>query len=529
MTAQSNQAIEKSIEEESYDELPYESYAYSQTHPDRLHMVATLFQMAPTPINKCRILELGCAMGGNIAPLSLKYPDSYVLGVDISGEQIQEANNLKEYLGVKNLEFQQADISKLDKGIGKFDYIICHGVFSWVPDAVRDSIFKVCREHLTDNGLAVISYNTLPGWGAVNTLRDMMLFHSKNFESPSDQIREAKALLGFLKENGTTQVAYKDIIERELEILKHTNDSYIFHEHLETENHQFYVSDFAEMAKKHKLTYVGDSDVTTMYVGNFNKNVQETLSAIPDLIRQEQYMDFLNNRRFRQSIITKEENEKNINRAIKADAVLDLYLFANYKAENNGEISADGKAVFAHTNQKHKITTNDRISSELLLALMQETAPIKFSDLAQKINKTKNISIDDLKTAIIKNGLLLALQDYIALSSDSLSFKTKISDKPQAYPVALYQAQNTNCLKLTNKRMQAINTDRVTKTVVAMLDGTHTIDDIAQKLLSMAENKEISIQIDGKDIADKEKVFELVKSQVQNIVQQFANNAFLEA
>src|SRR5262245_39871756 len=89
--------------EESYDELPYESYVYPQTHPDRLYTIAKLFQLNPPDIKKARILEIGCASGGNIIPIAMLYPKTEVVGFDLSGEQITLGEANKKAMGVKNV------------------------------------------------------------------------------------------------------------------------------------------------------------------------------------------------------------------------------------------------------------------------------------------------------------------------------------------------------------------------------------------------------------------------------------------
>ena len=65
----------------SYDEIPYESYPFAQSHPDRLATLATLFGMKPQPIDDCRVLELGCASGGNLIPMAACLPGSKFVGI----------------------------------------------------------------------------------------------------------------------------------------------------------------------------------------------------------------------------------------------------------------------------------------------------------------------------------------------------------------------------------------------------------------------------------------------------------------
>src|SRR5579871_1453764 len=82
----------------SYDELPYPSYPYPNTHPDHLGAVATLLGLQPALADRCRVLELGCASGGNLIPLALAWPESTYIGIDLSAQQIAEGQGLIDAL-----------------------------------------------------------------------------------------------------------------------------------------------------------------------------------------------------------------------------------------------------------------------------------------------------------------------------------------------------------------------------------------------------------------------------------------------
>ncbi len=78
----------------SYDLIPYPSYAYSQTHPDHLATLAVLSGMSPARVDRCRVLELGCGKGGNIIPIAYGLPESEFIGVDLSGDSIAEGKGV---------------------------------------------------------------------------------------------------------------------------------------------------------------------------------------------------------------------------------------------------------------------------------------------------------------------------------------------------------------------------------------------------------------------------------------------------
>src|SRR5262245_47574369 len=147
-----------------YDEVPYEGHAFPLTHPDRLATIATLFGMRPPPPHKARVLELGCGTGDNLIPMAVSMPHASFVGCDLSAVHVARARATADRLGLDNVVIEQRDILELDRGGGEFDYLICHGVFSWVPPRVQDRILALAHELLSPQGVALVSYNTYPGW-----------------------------------------------------------------------------------------------------------------------------------------------------------------------------------------------------------------------------------------------------------------------------------------------------------------------------------------------------------------------------
>jgi cyclopropane fatty-acyl-phospholipid synthase-like methyltransferase len=144
---------------EAYNAAPYASFPHGPTHPALLHSVARLFGLkAPGP-SHARILEVGCASGANILAIAAHYPHSVCVGIDYARNQIEEAKIHARALGLSNLRLETAAIEDIDATWGKFDYIIAHGILSWVPPDVQESLFRLCRSCLSENGVAYISYN----------------------------------------------------------------------------------------------------------------------------------------------------------------------------------------------------------------------------------------------------------------------------------------------------------------------------------------------------------------------------------
>src|SRR5690348_7940834 len=123
-----------------YDRYRYTSNAFAQSHPARLATVAAAFGIASAPATGCRVLELGCGDGSNLIPLAFYLPDSTCVGVDLARTPIAAGCARIARLELRNIELRQGNLIDACDDLGTFDYVIAHGLYSWVPDAVRPHI-----------------------------------------------------------------------------------------------------------------------------------------------------------------------------------------------------------------------------------------------------------------------------------------------------------------------------------------------------------------------------------------------------
>ena len=136
---------------------------------------------------------------------------------------------------MKNLRLICADLLQVDFAeFGKFDYIIAHGFFSWIPPIVREKFLEICRENLAPNGVAFVSYNAFPGCHIRLMMREMMLYHTEKIESPFEKVKQSLALLDFLKEKAFEKEIYAKILENEFEKTVERRGEIIIHDDLGT-------------------------------------------------------------------------------------------------------------------------------------------------------------------------------------------------------------------------------------------------------------------------------------------------------
>ena len=106
--------------------------------------MATLFGMSPPPLKGCRVLELGCANGANLLPMAISLPDATLRGIDLAPAQVDAGRGVIRSLNLTNVSLEAMSITDIDDDFGLYDYIICHGVYSWVPADVQEAILRVC-------------------------------------------------------------------------------------------------------------------------------------------------------------------------------------------------------------------------------------------------------------------------------------------------------------------------------------------------------------------------------------------------
>jgi SAM-dependent methyltransferase len=235
-----------------YDELPYDCLPLAQTHPSRLAALAQLFGLTAPAVETCRVLELGCGNGNNLIAMAAALPGARFTGIDLSAGQIATGQTLIGAAGLTNVELRHGDIAEVDHRDGTFDYIIAHGVYSWVPPEVRERVMAIARANLAPNGVAYVSYNTLPGWATNGTLRDMMMFQANSVDDSAGKLRAGREMLDFLAQS-IPESPYGALAREEISFLKQQPDEYIAHDHMGEVNHPVYFHQFAAHAAQHRL------------------------------------------------------------------------------------------------------------------------------------------------------------------------------------------------------------------------------------------------------------------------------------
>ena len=307
------------VQQTIYSELGYKSMPFPYTTPATLEAYAALVGVsAPNP-KTARVLELGATYGGNIISQALFNPDATFVGIELSQEQVEKGNEVIANAGLTNVSLIQSDIASIGSEIGTFDYIIAHGVYSWVDDGVKDALLRLIDEHLVEDGIAYVSYNTYPGWHTMEEVRQLMMFSNRDKAqfNHKEKVLHGKTIGSIV---GSQILKYDNLKERNSKFLSalrsvmQKDEYYVGHDHLEPNNDPVYFYQFNDHLGAHNLAYLCDADLTLSMVRSFDADIADTLDKLApnDHVAQEQYLDFMLDTTFRKSIICKAKHAESV-------------------------------------------------------------------------------------------------------------------------------------------------------------------------------------------------------------------------
>ena len=512
-------------EPSSYDVVPYGQLAFAQTHPDRLATVARIFGLTPPPVATCRVLELGCASGANLVPMAFNLPDAKFLGVDLSRVQVQSALATIEALGIRNIQIRHASILDVEPEWGEFDYIICHGVFSWVEPRVQDKILRVAAQNLAPNGVAYVSYNVYPGWHMREMVRHMMRYHAGHFDEPQEQIDQARALLDFLTSSADPSGPYGQLLGQEVERLKRQSDSYLYHEHLEQTNAPLYFHQFIERAERAGLQYLSEADISDMLTALMPSSTATTLERIsPDILHLEQYMDFVRNRLFRQTLLCHAALRPK--RALTPTLLHGFLASSPARVESPADLTAGINVVFTHGRQRAESALP---ATKAALTILMERWP-QAIDLDELVSIAleraapflSDGTVDEARRAMMTDLLQSALYGMIRLHTEHPSCTSQASETPRAHPLAAYLA--TKSAVVINAHHEMLKLEPLGVEVVKLADGRRSRSDLLDALVATGT---ITINTDNGSTMTEEEQRTLLQRETERTIAALRRNALL--
>jgi methyltransferase-like protein len=412
-------------------------------------------------VDRCRVLELGCGDGGNLVPMALGLPNATFVGVDAAPGVIARGAELIEALGLRNATLHAQAIEDFEPPAESFDYVIAHGVYSWVGPAVRDRLLAICRHALADQGIAYVSYNALPGGRVRQALRDMLRFHTAEVAEPSERVAQGRALLRFLLEGWPAEHDLAAVMRRQAEGVLDRGDASLLHDDLAEVNEPVYFYELVAHAERHRLQYLAEADFFEMQTGVLSDPVAETLRGVEDPIRREQYLDFLKGRMFRQTLLCRAEHE--LDRTPRPEIVERLAV--STPARPRGAPDAEGAVTFEGPTGSTLATDHPLVRAALERVADAWPAAVWVREL------TPAASSPEDRAALCDALLRSYAANLVQLHAHPPALTTTPGEAPEASPLARHQARAGHMV--TNLRHVSVRIeDDLGRELVTLLDGT---------------------------------------------------------
>jgi SAM-dependent methyltransferase len=472
----------------SYDAMSYSSKFFPQTHPDNLAMLATLFGMTPASVENCRVLELGCGTGSNLISQAYNLPGANFVGVDLAANHIAAAREAAEELNVKNIEFRQMDITEMTRAeFGEFDFVIAHGLFSWVPDSVRARILPLCREMLAENGIGYVSYNAYPGAHQFRLIGDMMGFYTRHILEPTEKVTKSVAFLAFLAEHGFGEPEYRTTLKEKLKQVSMRDAAGVFHDHLSENNKAFYFHEFAALLAENDLRFFSEAELPASGTHMLPPAARQFLESITDRIEREQYRDFMRGRSFRQTVFCRREIATNDEP--QAQELDKLFVSAHIRPLSaEPDLTSETAEKFVDRTGTSIEINRPSVKSALFHLGLKEGYAVPFPELLRESKRTleeRGCAAPDWEAEMAgARQVLLQIcrnTSLIRLSTAEPLPRVVLSDKPKVSDLARWQLRRSDSV-LSPMNLSVEVRDDFARRLLELLDGTRDREDLIAEM-----------------------------------------------
>ncbi len=434
---------------DAYEAIPYVGRPNHFSEPGRLQAIAALHGLPVPPRASLSVLEIGCGDGSNLLPLAAAHPGGRFVGVDLSTRLVASAREMAGALALSNVTMLEADLRALPADLGRFDVVIAHGFYSWVPPDVRDAMFGAMLRHLAPHGIAYASYNLLPGAWIRRIGWDAMRFHLRAEADPARRVSRSRELIDVLVEAWAAQEGPPAMLAEAFAQEHARTDGGFAHDNLSLVNDPVYLSAFVQHAARHGLAVVADADPATLSFGGASASYRERLEAKPPLLR-DQMLDFVHARALRQSLM--------VPIGAAAGARLDVARAA----------ALHFSATMALMQQRGSGANPLGAAAELLAERFPATVP--FDDLARALKPRDRV---DAAARVFDLCIAGAADLHIA----PLAIAKRPGARPRASAVARWQA--TRRTFVANLRHVGVRlADDAARALLPLCDGTRAIAEL---------------------------------------------------
>ena len=397
-------------------------------------------------------------------------PNSRFVGIDLAPGAVRRGEELAAAAGLANVEIRCADLQEVDAG--SFDYIVAHGVYSWIAPEARQALLSLCRRSLNPHGIAFVSYNAYPGSYMREMAREVLRFHLSDVDEPGAQLQAAHELMRTIVEMEATS-PYAKVMREQMKRMLAFSDPHLFHDDLAEFNTAFYFHEFVAQAAAEGLRFLGEADLFESRMREVPASAVRLMESLgEDEVVREQYLDFFKNRTFRQTLLC--HAEAPVERVLDAGVVPRFAISAVIALEDDGETYVGPAGVSVTTSEPHVRVVLEALAGAWPVAL-------DFAALAALATSAAGAEVPaEIVHARLRTVLLEAyLSQVVQLHGAPPPVSAEPGERPLASPLARAQCERgdavVSSLLYANTRLDG----ELESQLLPLLDGTRDRDDLA--------------------------------------------------
>lgn len=287
-------------------DVPYPLHFHKEMQPVWLsHIAETLACSAPDISQPYDYCELGCGAGINLLVAAAANPLGRYTGIDFNEHHIATARATARQAGIDNVTFVHAGFEDpLHEPMPSFDFIVCHGVWSWLPARMQAALLQRVHQTLKPQGLLYLHYMSHPGATRLTALQKVLLEVSRASQRDSlSDVRQGMALLRQLADANAGIFVDSPELHKELLALENEDPAYLAHDFLTEHWQPQHSADVQRLIAQIGLSYLGSANSFENMDGlSVPAQVQPLLGQLPNRALRETVKDLARNQHQRMDL-----------------------------------------------------------------------------------------------------------------------------------------------------------------------------------------------------------------------------------
>lgn len=480
-----------------YDRVQYPSNVLGHLSPSRLRAAALLHgRRAPDPAH-ASVLEIGCGDGINLIAFAAATPGARAVGFDFSAPAIARGRALVAAAQLRNVDLHFGDALSYPHEGEKFDYIICHGVLTWVPPPVRDAVIGLIGARLAPGGLAYISFDCLPGAWAKSAIVSFLREQVGSISDPAEAMIKGAELIGMLARAQRKTSRLQVQLDLLIKDMPKFEPGYFFHDWLAEHYAPVDLRDFIAAAASRNLMLAGSVAGYDLVVDDLDPDARSLIDRLGDNWgeRLAAFEMLHGGHIFHRDLLVRADAPP----PAAPDGITGVsFAFTGSREEVAAE---DGKAITYTAGEDIMVTTATPSTIAVLDCLWAaESAEVGYADILRETG------VDEAKLRQIL--LFLNALSMVEANATPQPFVVHPGERPRAGHMVRVMLELGD--RAASLRCSGIEADQPeTRYCLVLCDGTRTREEIAATMTA-AFGKEITVEMVDAAIASfaRRRVFE---------------------